>query len=67
MSDNLHIHITPHIWPTSFPDLYPFDYYVLDIVKQGTNKYPQHNPGNKNGNEIKSLLPWSFYSTERKE
>ena len=30
------------MWPPSFPDLNPLDYYVWGVVEQETNKHP-HN------------------------
>jgi len=42
MSENLHDHITPNMWPPSSPDLNPLDYYVWGVVERETNKHP-HN------------------------
>jgi len=42
MSENLHDHITPNMWPPSFPDLNPLDYYVWGVVEREINKHP-HN------------------------
>ena len=42
MSENLHDHITPNIWPHNSPDINPLDYYVFRIVEREINKYP-HN------------------------
>ena len=42
MSENLHDHITPNIWPPSSPDLNPLDYYVWGFIDRETNKHP-HN------------------------
>ena len=40
MSEKLHDHITPNIWPPSSPDLNPLDYYVCGVVERETNKHP---------------------------
>ena len=42
MSENLHDHITPNMWPPSSTDLNLLDYYVWGIVEQETNIHP-HN------------------------
>ena len=42
MSENLHDHITPNMWPPSSPDLNSLDYYVWGVVERETNKHP-HN------------------------
>ncbi|CAB3237907.1 unnamed protein product [Arctia plantaginis] len=42
MSENLHDHITPNLWPPSSPDLNPLDFYVWSVVERDTNKHP-HN------------------------
>jgi len=42
MSENLHDHITPNMWPPNSPDLNPLDYYVWGVVERETNKHP-HN------------------------
>ena len=44
MSENLHDHITPNIWPPSSPDLNPLDYYVWSVVELETNKHPHSTP-----------------------
>ena len=43
MSENLHNHITPNMWPLS-PDLNPLDYYVWGVVERETNKHPHITP-----------------------
>jgi len=42
MSKNLHDYIIPNMWPPSFPDFNPLDYYVWGVVEWETNKHP-HN------------------------
>ncbi|CAB3226072.1 unnamed protein product [Arctia plantaginis] len=42
MSENLHDHITPNLWPPSSPDLNPLDFYVWGVVERDTSKHP-HN------------------------
>ena len=42
MAKNSHDHITLNLWPPSYPDLNPLDYYVCGIVEHETNKNP-HN------------------------
>jgi len=42
MSENLHDHITPNMWPLSSPDLNSLDYYIWGVVERETNKHP-HN------------------------
>ena len=44
MSENLHDHITPNMWPPSSPDLNPLDYYVWGVVERETNKHPHITP-----------------------
>ena len=41
MSENLHDHITPNIWPPSSPDPNPFDFYEWGVVERETTKH--HN------------------------
>ncbi|KAF2346323.1 hypothetical protein FHG87_022921 [Trinorchestia longiramus] len=42
MTENLHDHVTPNLWPPNSPDLNSLAYYVWGVIGKEVNKAPRN-------------------------
>lgn len=38
LSEHLHDHVTPNMWPPNSPDVTPLDYYIWGVVERQANE-----------------------------